>query len=133
MIDIKNNLEIMWIYFPANENEILHELHESSSFEFYERYLLELLAREFIDFFQYLLDYKIDNNLDDKNSISQLISYGFGQKSILDREPQFENFQSIQSRVADLRSEHLTQRIKNKQKGLGSKIEPLSKTIKKAR
>ncbi|MGC0936633.1 hypothetical protein WKG99_14410 [Pantoea agglomerans] len=131
MIDIKNNLEIMWIYFPANENEILHELHESSSFEFYERYLLELSAREFIDFFQYLLDYKIDNNLDDKHSISQLISYGFGQKSILDREPQFENFQSIQSRVADLRSEHLTQRIKNEQKGLGSKIEPLSETIKK--
>ncbi|MGC1063127.1 hypothetical protein WKH44_17670 [Pantoea agglomerans] len=131
MIDIKNNLEIMWIYFLENENEILQELHESSSFEFYERYLLELSAREFLDFFQYLLDYKIDNNLDDKHSISQLISYGFGQKSILDREPKFENFQSIQSRVADLRSEHLTQRIKNEQKGLGSKIEPLSETIKK--
>ncbi|MGC1147606.1 hypothetical protein WKH63_09435 [Pantoea agglomerans] len=131
MIDIKNNLEIMWVYFPDNENEILQELNESSAFEFYERYLLELSAREFIDFFQYLLDYKIDNNLDDKHSISQLISYGFGQKSILDREPQFENFQSIQSRVADLRSEHLTQRIKNEQKGLGSKIEPLSETIKK--
>ncbi|MGC0929499.1 hypothetical protein WKH10_00700 [Pantoea agglomerans] len=131
MIDIKNNLEIMWIYFPANENEILQELHKSSSFEFYERYLLELSAREFLDFFQYLLDYKIDNNLDDKHSISQLISYGFDQKSTLDGEPQFENFLSIQSRVADLRSEHLTQRIKNEQQLLGSNIEQLAETIKK--
>ncbi|MFB4410193.1 hypothetical protein [Pantoea sp. ANP04] len=131
MIDIKNNLEIMWIYFLENENEILQELHESSSFEFYERYLLELSAREFLDFFQYLLDYKIDNNLDDKHSISQLISYGFDQKSTLDGEPQFENFLSIQSRVADLRSEHLTQRIKNEQQLLGSNIEQLAETIKK--
>jgi len=131
MIDIKNNLEIMWIYFLENENEILQELHESSSFEFYERYLLELSAREFLDFFQYLLDYKIDNNLDDKHSISQLISYGFDQKSTLDGEPKFENFQSIQSRVADLRSEHLTQRIKNEQQLLGSIIEQLAETIKK--
>lgn len=131
MIDIKNNLEIMWIYFLENENEILQELHESSSFEFYERYLLELSAREFLDFFQYLLDYKIDNNLDDKHSISQLICYGFDQKSTLDGEPKFENFQSIQSRVADLRSEHLTQRIKNEQQLLGSNIEQLAETIKK--
>ena len=35
MIDIKNNLEIMWIYFPENEHEILQELNESSAFEFY--------------------------------------------------------------------------------------------------
>lgn len=42
MIDIKNNLEIMWVYFPDNENEILQELNESSAFEFYDRYLLEL-------------------------------------------------------------------------------------------
>lgn len=131
MIDIKNNLEIMWIYFPENEHDILLELNESSAFEFYERYLLELSAREFLDFFQYLSDYKIDNNLDDKHSISKLISYGFGQKSTLDGEPQFENFQFIQSRVADLRSEHLTQRIKNEQEVLGTKIEPLSEKIKK--
>ncbi|MDJ0091650.1 hypothetical protein [Pantoea allii] len=131
MIDIKKNLEIMWIYFPENEHEILQELNESSAFEFYERYLLELSAREFLDFFQYLSDYKIDNNLDDKHSISQLIIYGFGQKSTLDGEPQFENLQSIQSRVADLRNEHLTQRIKNEQEVLGAKIEPLSETIKK--
>ncbi len=121
----------MWVYFPENENEILQELNESSAFEFYDRYLLELSASEFLDFFQYLSDYKIDNNLDDKHSISQLISYGFGQKFTLDVEPQFENFMSIQSRVAHLRSEHLTQRIKNEQEVLDSKIEPLSKTIKK--
>lgn len=131
MIDIKNNLEIMWVYFPDNENEILQELNESSAFEFYDRYLLELSASEFLDFFQYLSDYKTDNNLDDKHSISQLISYGFGQQFTLDGEPQFENFMSIQSRVADLRSEHLTQRIKNEQEVLDSKIEPLSETIKK--
>ncbi|RRZ87008.1 hypothetical protein [Erwinia sp. 198] len=131
MIDIKNNMEIMWIYFPENENEILQELNESSAFDFYERYLLELSASEFLDFFQYLLDYKIDNNFDDKHSISQLISYGFGQKPTLDGEPQFENFHSIQSRVADLRSEHLTQRIKNEQEVLGSKIELQEETIKK--
>lgn len=131
MIDIKNNLEIMWIYFPENEHEILQELNESSAFDFYERYLLELSASEFLDFFQYLSDFKIDNDLDDQHSISQLIIYGFGQKSTLDGESQFENFQSIQSRVADLRNEHLTQRIKNEQKVLHSKIEPLSETIKK--
>ncbi len=96
MIDIKNNLEIMWVYFPDNENEILQELNESSAFKFYDRYLLELSASEFLDFFQYLSDYKIDNNLDDKHSISQLISYGFGQKFTLDGEPKFENFMSIQ-------------------------------------
>jgi len=131
MIDIKNNIDIMWVYFPEHESELLQELNELSSFQFYECYLLELSAREFLDFFQYLLNYKIDNNLDDKHSISQLISYGFGPKTTLDEELQFENFQSIKSRVADLRNEHLTQRIKKEQKVLGSKIEPLSETIKK--
>lgn len=131
MIDIKNNIDIMWVYFPEHESELLQELNVLSSFQFYECYLLKLSARDLTDFFQYLSDYKIDNNLDDKHSISQLISYGFGQKYTLDEEPQFENFQSIKSRVADLRSEHLTQRIKNEQKVLGSKIEPLSETIKK--
>ncbi|KGD76129.1 hypothetical protein ID11_10675 [Pantoea vagans] len=109
----------------------MQELNELSSFQFYECYLLELSARDLTDFFQYLSDYKIDNNLDDKHSISQLISYGFGQKSTLDEELQFENFQSIKSRVDDLRNEHLTQRIKKEQKVLGSKIELLSETIKK--
>lgn len=131
MIDIKNNIDIMWVYFPEHESELLHELNELSSFQFYECYLLELSARDLTDFFQYLSDYKIDNNLDDKHSISQLISYGFGQKSTLDEELQFENFQSIKSRVDDLRNEHLTQRIKKEKKLLGSKIEPLSETIKK--
>lgn len=131
MIDIKNNLEIMWIYFPENANKILQELNESSSFEFYERYLLDPSASEFLDFFQYLSDFKIDNVLDDKHSISQLISYSFGQKSTLDGELQFENFQYIELRVAELRSEHLTQRIKNEQKVLGSKIELQEETIKK--
>jgi len=92
MIDIKNNLEIMWIYFPENEHEILQELNESSAFDFYERYLLELSASEFLDFIQYLSDVKIDNDLDDKHSISQLISYSSGQKSTLDGELKLENF-----------------------------------------
>jgi len=131
MIDIKNNLEIMWIYFPENENKILQELNELSAFDFYERYLLELSASEFLNFFQYLSDFKIDNDLDDKHSISQLISYSFVQKSTLDGELQFENFQYIELRVAELRSEHLTQRIKNEQEVLGSKIELQKETIKK--
>lgn len=63
MIDIKNNLEIMWIYFPENEHEILQELNESSAFDFYERYLLELSASEFLDFFQYLSAFCLNKDI----------------------------------------------------------------------
>jgi len=131
MIDIKNNLDIMWVYFSEHESEILRELNELSSFQFYERYLLELSARGFHDFFQYLLDYKIDNELDDEDAISQLISYGLGQESTLDEGSQFENFDFIQSRVDELKNKHLTERINNEKELLGLKVEPLIEIIKK--
>lgn len=131
MIDIKTNIDTMWVYFPSNESEILNKLTELSPYQFYENYLLELSAREFQDFFQYLLDYKINNEITDEDSVSQLINYGFGQESTLNNDGTFTDFDFIRARVEDLRKKHLTEKINTEKKALGLKISQPISLIKK--
>lgn len=122
MIDIKNNIDIMWIYFPEHENVILNEISMLTSFQFYDRYLMELSAREFLDFFQYLFDYKINNEIADSHAVSQLINYGFGYDSDNSHDNRPNNFNFIQDRVEKLRSEHIDERINSEKKQLGLNI-----------
>jgi len=122
MIDIKNNIDNMWIYFPENENDILNEVSTLTSFQFYDRYLLELSAREFLDFFQYLCDYKINNEFDESHAISQLINYGFGYKSDKSHDNQPNDFSFFRDRVEKLKSEHFAERINSEKNKLGLNI-----------
>lgn len=122
MIDIKNNIDNMWVYFPEHENEILNEVSIFTSFQFYDRYLLELSAREFLDFFQYLCDYKINNEIDDSHAISQLINYGFGYDSDNSHDNRPNDFSFFRNRVEKLRSEHCVERINSEKKKLGLNI-----------
>ena len=122
MIDIKNNIDNMWIYFPEHENDILNEVSTLTSFQFYDRYLLELSAREFLDFFQYLCDYKINNEFDESHAISQLINYGFGYNSDKSHDNQPNDFRFFRDRVEKLRSEHFAERINSEKNKLGLNI-----------
>lgn len=122
MIDIKNNIDNMWVYFPEHENEILNEVSMLTSFQFYDRYLLKLSAREFLDFFQYLCDYKINNEIDDSHAISQLINYAFGYDSDNSHDNRPNDFSFFRDRVEKLRSEHFAEKINSKKNKLGLNI-----------
>lgn len=122
MIDIKNNINNMWVYFPEHENEILNEVSILTSFQFYDRYLLDLSAREFLDFFQYLFDYKVNNEIDDSHAISLLINYGFGYDSDNSHDNRPNDFSFFRDRVEKIRSEHFAERINSEKNKLGLNI-----------
>lgn len=122
MIDIKNNIDNMWVYFPEHENEILNEVSMLTSFQFYDRYLLKLSAREFLDFFQYLCDYKINDEIDDSHAISQLINYAFGYDSDNNHDNRPNDFSFFRDRVEKLRSEHFAEKINSEKNKLGLNI-----------
>lgn len=122
MIDIKNNIDNMWVYFPDHENEILNEVSMLTSFQFYDRYLLDLSAREFLDFFQYLFDYKVNNEIDDSHAISQLINYGFGYDLDNSHDNRPDDFSFFRDRVEKIRSEHFAERINSEKNKLGLNI-----------
>jgi len=83
MIDIKNNIENIRYYFYDNVNLIKNEISECEPFHFYDRYLLELTAREFLDFIYILIDDVTESVFEKKNDTIDLINYMAGEELIV--------------------------------------------------
>jgi len=115
MINIKDNMEYFKYYFYENEGAIKNEIEKHTSFVFYEKYLLELTAREYLDFIHILIDDINESEFKINNKIVKIINYMVGQEVIhIDenegfyslKEAVFNSFQDIEKRIKSLKDTH---------------------------
>ena len=122
MLNIKNNIDEINFYVGLNRDIFIMEINNNSSFEFYDKYLIELTPREFIDFSNFLIDYIPDDDIEDNPPLSMLLNYMCGYNIMNSSEGKFPDFSSIVERVNALKETHILERIKKENESLKKEI-----------
>lgn len=116
MLNIKKNIDEINFYVGLNREAFIKEVNNNSSFDFYDKYLIELTPREFIDFLNFLTDYISDDDTENNHHLSALLTY------MSNSESTFPDFSSIVERVDYLKQIHTVERIKNENQSLKKEI-----------
>ncbi|MEH4626317.1 hypothetical protein PO369_22355 [Phytobacter diazotrophicus] len=122
MLNIKKNIDEINFYVGLNRDVFIKEINSNSSFEFYDKYLIELMPREFIDFSNFLIDYILNDSIEDNHPLSILLNYMYGYEVMNSSENKLPDFSSIVQRVNALKENHIQERIKKENESLKKEI-----------
>lgn len=122
MLNIKKNIDEINFYVGLNRDSFIKEVNNNSSFDFYDKYLIELTPREFIDFSNFLIDYILNDSNEDNHPLSILLNYMYGYEVMNSSESKCPDFSSIVERVNALKENHIQERIKKENESLKKEI-----------
>lgn len=86
MINIKENIDHIRVYYYSNEHLFKSELIKLGSYEFYDKYLYNLTPREYLDFLQFLIDDISERKTIIPDETTSLISYMLGKEILTKQE-----------------------------------------------
>lgn len=139
MINIKENIDHIRVYYYSNEHLFKSELIKLGSYEFYDKYLCNLTPREYLDFSQLLIDDIRERKTIIPDETTSLISYMLGKEILTKQEDNSfaiselftENYQDLTKKFITLNNIHTAKREKNIIESKIHKKKVLNKTKKR--
>ncbi|MDL4912801.1 MAG: hypothetical protein QRY16_03100 [Enterobacterales bacterium endosymbiont of Blomia tropicalis] len=122
MINIKENIDHIRVYYYSNEHLFKSELIKLGSYEFYDKYLYNLTPRIYLDFLQFLIDDISERKPIIPDETTSLISYMLGKEILTKQEDNSfaisenfftENYQDLTKKFITLNNIHTAKREKN--------------------